>query len=269
MKKNLNLIVALLSAAILSSCGEYNKVLKSTDYNYKYEYAKRAFEEGKYTQAYTILEDIVTVFKGTDKAEESLFLLGMSYYENKDYLSSGSYFRTYYQHYPKGKYAELARFYCGYGYYLDSPETQLDQTGTVKAIEELQNFLEFFPKSDKVSIAQNAIFELQDKLVKKELENATLYYNLGNFMGNNYESAVIVAKNALKDYPYSKYKEQLEMLILKARYQEASQSVDEKKVERFRDVIDEYYSFINDYPESESREEADNIFKIASKYVKD
>ncbi len=269
MKKNLNLIVALLSAAILSGCGEYNKVLKSTDYNYKYEYAKRAFEEGKYTQAYTILEDIVTVFKGTDKAEESLFLLGMSYYENKDYLSSGSYFRTYYQHYPKGKYAELARFYCGYGYYLDSPETQLDQTGTVKAIEELQNFLEFFPKSDKVSIAQNAIFELQDKLVKKELENATLYYNLGNFMGNNYESAVIVAKNALKDYPYSKYKEQLELLILKSRFQEANQSTDEKKEDRFRVVIDEYYSFINDFPESDNRNEAENIFKIASKHVKD
>ena len=269
MKKNLNLIVALLSAAILSGCGEYNKVLKSTDYNYKYEYAKRAFEEGKYTQAYTILEDIVTVFKGTDKAEESLFLLGMSYYENKDYLSSGSYFRTYYQHYPKGKYAELARFYCGYGYYLDSPETQLDQTGTVKAIEELQNFLEFFPKSDKVSIAQNAIFELQDKLVKKELENATLYYNLGNFMGNNYKSAVIVAKNALKDYPYSKYKEQLELLILKSRFQEANQSTDEKKEDRFRVVIDEYYSFINDFPESDNRNEADNIFKIASKHVKD
>ena len=269
MKKNLNLIVALLSAAILSGCGEYNKVLKSTDYNYKYEYAKRAFEEGKYTQAYTILEDIVTVFKGTDKAEESLFLLGMSYYENKDYLSSGSYFRTYYQHYPKGKYAELARFYCGYGYYLDSPETQLDQTGTVKAIEELQNFLEFFPKSDKVSIAQNAIFELQDKLVKKELENATLYYNLGNFMGNNYESAVIVAKNALKDYPYSKYKEQLELLILKSRFQEANQSTEEKKEDRFRVVIDEYYSFINDFPESDNRNEADNIFKIASKHVKD
>ena len=99
----------------------------------------------------------------------------------------------------------------------------------MKAIEELQAFLDYFPKSDKVSIAQNAIFELQDKLVLKELENAQLYYNLGNYMGDNYESAVITAKNAIKDYPYSKYKEQLEFLILKARYSEASQSVEEKK----------------------------------------
>ena len=163
----------------------------------------------------------------------------------------------------------MARFYSGYGYYLDSPEPQLDQTTTHKAIEELQNFLDYFPKSDKVSIAQNAIFELQDKLVLKELQNAVLYYNLGTYLGNNYESAVITAQNAIKEYPYSKYKEQLQMLILKSRYQEAILSVDEKKEDRFRIVIDEYYSFINDYPESESRQEADHIFKIAGKYVKD
>ena len=264
------LFTSMLALVLLAtSCGEYNKVLKSNDYNYKYEYAKKAFEQKKYAQVTTILTDLVTVFKGTDKAEESLYLLALAYYENQDYTSAGSYFKTYYTHYPKGQYAELARYYAGYGYYLDSPDPQLDQTDTYKAIEELQSFLDYFPKSDKVSIAQNAIFELQDKLVYKELQNAQLYYNLGNYLGNNYESAVIVARNAIKDYPYSKYKEQLEMLILKARYQEASQSVDEKKVDRFRIVIDEYYSFINNYPESESREEADNIYAIASRYVKD
>ena len=94
-------------------------------------------------------------------------------------------------------------------------------------------------------MAQNTIFELQDKLTLKELQNAQLYYNMGNYMGNNYESAVIVARNAIKNYPYSKYKEELEMLILKSRYQEAAQSVEEKKADRFRDVVDEYYSFIN------------------------
>lgn len=259
------LMLAVTIAAV--SCGEYNKVLKSSDLNYRYEYAKKAYANKKYAQAYTILQDLVTVFKGTDKAEESLFLLAMSYYENHDYVNSGAYFRNYYQHYPRGQYAELARYYCGYGYYLDSPDTQLDQSETRKAIEELQAFLDYFPLSDKVPVAQNAIFELQDKLVLKELENAQLYYNLGNYMGNNYESAVITAKNAIKDYPYSKYKEQLELLILKSRFQEARLSVDEKMTERYRTVIDEYYAFINDYPDSPNRQEADNIFKIAQAYV--
>lgn len=262
-------IIIAITLLMLSSCGEYQKAQKSTDPDYKLEYAKKAFAQKKYVQAYTILKDVITVFKGTEKAEESLYLLALSHYENQEYLDAGMYFQTYYSRYPKGKYTELARFYAGYGYYLDSPEPQLDQSGTVKAIEELQNFLDFFPKSDKVSIAQNAIFELQDKLTLKELQNAQLYYNLGTYLGNNYESAVIVARNAIKDYPYSKHKEALELLILKARYQEASLSVEEKKADRFRDVVDEYYSFINNYPDSPNLEEADNIYKIATKYIKE
>lgn len=99
----------------------------------------------------------------------------------------------------------------------------------MRGIEELQGFLDYFPRSDKVSIAQNAIFEMQDKLTLKELQNAQLYYNLGNYMGNNYESAIITARNAIKTYPYSRYKEDLEMVILKSKYQEAVQSVEEKK----------------------------------------
>ncbi len=258
-----------LTAMIFTSCGEYQQALKSTDANYRLDFAKRAFEQKKYTQAATVLADIVSVFKGSDKAEESLYLLALSNYENKDYETSGEFFKKYYSRYPKGKYTELARFYAGYGYYLDSPEPQLDQTGTIKAIQELQAFLDYFPRSDKVSIAQNAIFELQDKLTLKQLENAQLYYNLGTYRGNNYESAIIVARNAIKDYPYSKYKEDLELLILKARYQEAKESVDEKKADRFREVIDEYYSYINNYPDTPNREEADNILKIAQRYVKE
>ena len=262
-------LLIIISSILICSCGEYHQAQKSNDFDYKLDYAKRAFEQKKYVQAYTILKDVITVFKGTEKAEESLYLLALSHYENKEYLDASLYFQTYYSRYPKGKYAELARFYSGYGYYLDSPEPQLDQSGTIKAIEELQAFIDYFPRSDKVSIAQNAIFELQDKLTLKELQNAQLYYNLGTYLGNNYQSAVIVARNAIKDYPYSKYKEELELLILKARYQEARLSVDEKKADRFREVIDEYYSFINNYPESPNRGKADNIYKIATKHIKE
>ena len=269
MRNYLSIMLAAAALSFSTSCGEYQRVLKSNDPDYRLDFAKRAFEEKKYTQAATALENVPQVFKGSEKAEDALYLLALSNYENKDYETAGTYFKQYYTRYPKGKHAELARYYCGYGYYLDSPDPQLDQTGTLKAINELQNFLDNFPRSDKVSIAQNAIFELQDKLTRKQLENAQLYYNLGTYLGNNYESAIIVARNAIKDYPYSKYKEDLELLILKARYQEAKESIDEKKPERFSEVIDEYYSFINNYPDTPNRQEADNIFKIASRYVKE
>ncbi len=268
MNKLLPILFALV-ILVCTGCTEYTRVLKSNDIDYKFDYAKRAYDQGKWVQTSTILTDLITPLRGGPKGEEALYLLAMSYYNNKDYVNAGVYFKNYYQRYPKGKYVEDCRFYAGYGYYLDSPDPQLDQSETLRGIQELQGFIDFFPRSEKVQQAQNAMFELQDKLTLKELQNAQLYYNLGSYMGNNYRSAIIVADNALKTYPYTKYREQLEMLKLKAKYQEARQSVDEKKVERFRDVIDEYYSFINNYPDTENRSEADNIFKIAQNHVKE
>lgn len=258
-------IIAVLISSALCSCTEYTKVMKSRDAEYRFDYAKRAFEQKRYVQAQTVLLDTYTPLRGTPNGEEALFLLAMAYYENKDFNESNLYFKTYYQRYPKGKFAELSRFYSGYGFYLDSPDPQLDQSYTVKAIEELSNFIERYPKSEKVPAAQNAIFEMQDKLTLKELQNAQLYYNLGNFMGNNYQSCIIVSQNALKDYPYSKYREDFEFLILKSKYQLARNSVPEKMEERYREVVDEYYSFTNNFPESKNHKEAEAIFKLSNR----
>ena len=261
--------VGILMAVVLASCGEYNKILKSTDYELKYSYAKKYFNEKQYAKSATLLDELVTIFKGTAYAEESLYLLAQSYYGQKDYQTASQYFETYYTTYPKGEFTELARYYSGYGLYLDSPDPRLDQSQTYKAIEQMQLYLEFYPQSERAAEAQEILFQLQEKLAYKELMATRLYFNLGTYMGNNYQSAVIVAQNALKIYPYAKHKEQLQLIILKAKFQEANQSVDEKKSERFREVVDEYYSFINDYPDTRNRKEADNILKIASKYVKD
>lgn len=269
MKKILTLCIITLSLGLLSSCGEYQRVLKTHDSSVKFEYAKKWYDEGKYAQAASVLSEIVMTLRASDLAEESLYMLGMCNFYNKDYPTAGTYLHTYYTRYPKGKFAEDAHFYAGKGYYLDSPDVQLDQSATMQAIEELTSYLEYYPKSERVDEVQKMIFDLQDKLALKQLQNAQLYYNLGTYGGNNFQSAIIVAQNALKNYPYSAYKEQLDMLILKSRFKEADLSVAEKQSERFRQVIDNYYAFINSYPDSKFRSEADNIFKIASKHIKD
>ena len=111
MKKYI--IIALVSGSVLTSCGEYNKVLKSTDYEYKYEAAKSYFGKGQNTKAAAILEELITILKGTDKAEESLYMLGMTYYNQGDFITASHYFSTYYNTYPRGTYTEQARFYSG------------------------------------------------------------------------------------------------------------------------------------------------------------
>ncbi len=267
--------IALLSAGMFSSCGEYNKVLKSTDYEYKYEVAKTYFAKGQYSKAATLLEELINIMKGTRFGEESLYMLAMSYFNQGDYVTSSHYFNTYYTTYPRGTYTELARFNSGKALYLDTPEPRLDQSSTYKAIEELQMFLEYFPMSKNHEKAQKMIFELQDKLVEKEFLSAKLYYDLGSYTGNmvqsstgnNYLAAVVTAQNILKDYPYTKYREELSMLILRAKYDMARESVSERIEERMKEAIDEYYAFKNEFPESKYIKEADKIFTEASKMV--
>ncbi|NDV59774.1 outer membrane protein assembly factor BamD [Bacteroides sp. 519] len=267
MKKNL--VLVLLAAIIFSSCGEYNKLLKSTDYEYKYEAAKNYFAKGQYTRAATLLNEVITILKGTDKAEESLYMLGMSYYNQKDYSTAAQTFMTYYNTYPRGTYTELARFHSGKALYLESPDARLDQSGTYIAIQELQMFMEYFPQSSQKKEAQEMIFSLQDKLVMKEFLAARLYYNLGNYNGNNFLSCVITAQNALKDYPYTYLREELSILILRAKHEMALHSIVEKKDERFRETIDEYYAFKNEFPESKYMKEANRIFKESSRTIEE
>jgi outer membrane protein assembly factor BamD len=267
MKKNI--VIALLSILVLTSCGGYNTLLKSTDYDYKYEAAKCYFTSGQYSKAETLLNELITIEKATPKGEESLYMLGMSYFNQGDYPTAAQTFTTYYTTYPKGDYTEEARFFSGKAYYLDTAEPRLDQTNTYSAIQQLQMFLEFYPQSRRRAEAQNMIFELQDKLVLKELYTARLYYNLGTYLGNNYQSCVIVSQDALKDFPYSKYREELSMLVLRSKYQIAVNSVAEKKTDRYKDAIDEYYGFKNEFPNSKYIKEATKIFDNSNSEVKD
>ena len=267
MKKNI--LITLLAALLLSSCGEYNKLLKSTDYEYKYEAAKNYFAKGQYNRAATLLNELIAILKGTDKAEESLYMLGMSYYNQNDYQTAAQTFTQYYNVYPRGTFTELARFHAGKALYLDTPEPRLDQSGTYNAIQQLQMFLEYFPNSAKKDEAQNMIYPLQDKFVMKEYLSAKLYYNMGNYLRNNYESCVITAQNALKDYPYTNMREDLSILILRAKYEMAVFSVEDKREERYREAVDEYYAFKNEFPESKYMKDADRIFKEAQKILKD
>ena len=257
----------LICVLLFSSCGEYNKILKSTDYELKYSYAKKYFNNKKWTQAATLLEEVVPMFRATAMAEESLYLLAQTYYGQKDYQTASAYFETYYKTYPKGEFAELSRFYSGYGLYLDSPEPRLDQTQTYDALARLQLYMEYYPQSELAKQAQEILFELQEKLAYKELLNVQLYYNLGTYMGNNYRACIITADNALNDYPYSKYREEFIFLRIKAKYELALVSVEDRLQGRFRDVVDEYYNYTNEFPEGQYTRQIQRFFDYASKQI--
>ena len=267
--------LAILATLLTSCASEFNRVYKTTDNDYKYEFAKECFARGKFTQAITLLQELVTIQKGTDNAQECLYMLAMAEYCDRDYESASETFKKYYQTYPKGIYAEQAAFYIGQSLYQSTPEPRLDQTSTVNAISAYQDFLDFFPESQLKSKASSRMFELTDKLVLKEYLSAKLYYNLGDYFGNcnyggsNFEACIVTSENALKTYPFTTMREDFAVLIMKSKYELARQSVEEKKIERYRDAEDECYGFINEYPESVERKTAERYIKKCKEITKD
>lgn len=268
--------IIIVSAMLLTGCAnEFNQVYKTSDYSYKYEYAKECFMKGKYTRAVTLLQDLVTLQKGTDNAQESLYMLAMAQYLGKDYESAAATFKKYYSSYPKGVYAEMAQYYIGQSLYMSTPEPRLDQSQTVAAISAFQDYLDLFPDAKYKETAQNRLFALQDKLVQKEFYSAQLYYDLGQYFGNctnggnNYEACIITAQNALKDHPYTSMREKFALLIMKSKYELAQQSIEEKKFERFQDAEDECYGFINEYPDSKSKSLAEKYISKCKEVTKD
>ena len=262
------LFILLLVTVIFSACGDYQRLLKSRDPEEKYQAALRYFNNKQYVKSQTLLDDVSSYYKGTERSEDILAYLARSYMGQKSYESATDYYQAYIRNYPKGKYAAEAYFQVGHCQYLDSPDARLDQGITRKAIDAFTQFVELYPESPYAEQAYQEMSEMYDKLALKELKSAQLYYNLGSYLGNNYLSCEIVSKNALRNYPSNKYQEDFSWLILQAKQQMVN-SFEDKKLERARDAQDEYYNFTTEYPTSKHRKEADKMMVQIRKITKE
>ena len=104
---------------------------------------------------------LVIPMKGTSNGQECLYMLAMAEYNTKNYETAAEYFKKYYSSYPRGSYAELAKFYVGQSLYMSTPEPRLDQSRTVAAITALQEYLDVYPLATRKEVAQKSLFALQ------------------------------------------------------------------------------------------------------------
>jgi outer membrane protein assembly factor BamD len=253
------LVISLVVLAFMSSCGEYNKILKSTDYEFKHKKAIEYFEAGEFVKAGTLFQELVNIYRGTSRADQIYYYYAKSMMGQKDYLMANHYFKSLLKEFPGSEFAEEAQFMVGYCSYLLSPKPRLDQTITKDAIESLQLYVNLYPYSDRVDEANRLMDELKAKLVYKSYLNAKLYYDFGN-----HKAAVIALNNSLREYPDSQYREELMYMLLKSRYLLAVNSVADKKIERLTAALDEYFSFIDEYPESRYRQEVNRFYETVA-----
>ena len=272
--KKLTLIASCVALLMTSCVNEYNQITKSGDYTLKYEYAKQCYAQGKYSRVVPLLQELVTMKKGSTEGEECLYMLAMAEFGMKDYETASEYFKKYFSSYPKGRYAENAKYYVGESLFQNAPEPRLDQSTTMTAIAAFQEYLDIFPDAHLKSQATSRLYALQDLLVEKEYKSAHLYFDLGTYFGNctnggnNYEACIVTAQNALKDYPYSNRREEFASLVMKSKYELAKMSVESKQLERYQDAEDECYGFINEYPDSKERSLAEKYIEKCKEYEK-
>jgi outer membrane protein assembly factor BamD len=260
MLKNL---IYILVFATLMGCSEYQKVLKSTDLEYKFQKAVEYYNAKKYDKAYPLFDELLTLYRSTAKAEEVFYYYAFTTYHMGDYILAAYHFKNYTKTFSSTERAPECAFMVGYCYYLESPTYSLDQSYTFKAINELQLFVNTHPGSEKLPRCNELIIELRRKLERKSFERARQYYET-----TYYQSAVVAFNNTLNDYPDTQYREEIMYLRLKASYELADNSIESKKLQRFIEAKTAYLDFIEQYPESkEAKEAVDMYVKIQEKIV--
>lgn len=245
----------ILSLVTLSSCDDYNKVLKSPNPELKYTKAIEYYENKEYFKALPLFEELIPLFRGTDRGQKIYFYYAYCNYQVGDLTSGAYHFRTYANTYPLSEYAQESLFLSAYCNYLEAPSTTLDQTPTELALEELQLFTNTYPESDLVDSANVLVDKLNLKLQEKTYLNAKQYFTI-----RKYKSAIVSLNSFLTSYPDTKYEEESKLLILKSYYHLATNSIESKKKQRFDEGIEVYFDFIDNFADGNNINQAEEVY---------
>ncbi|HPF02691.1 MAG TPA: outer membrane protein assembly factor BamD [Bacteroidales bacterium] len=248
---------------LASSCGEYSKLLKSTDYQLKMDKSKEYYEAGKYVKSTELIEQILPRYRASESGEELTWILAQSYYGMRQYEMAGSYFNSYVENFRYGKNIEEATFMSALCDYYISPRAELDQSNTRRAMEGFTVYMARYPMGTKVTEAEQYLTELRERLVEKSYLSARLYYDM-----KQYKAAVTALSNSLKAFADSKYREEMMFLKLSSLYMYAENSYAVFQKERFQNTLDDYYSFMEEFPESRYAKNVRKIYEDTAGFLK-
>ncbi|AUC84683.1 outer membrane protein assembly factor BamD [Polaribacter sp. ALD11] len=256
MQKIKNLAYLLVFSLLLSSCGEYQKILNKGTSEEQYKMAVKMYESQKYSKALRLFEKVTPSYRGKPQMERISFMIAQSNFNEKNYSIAGYYFDRFTNNYPKSSKREEAAFLSAYSYKLASPRFSIDPTDTNKALESFQSFINTYPASDKIDEANKYYSELRAKLEKKYFEIAKTYYRTAGYDLRNYKAAIQAFDNLLEDFLGTKYKEEALYFRFKAAHDFVLKSYDRRKEERIADAIDAYEKLKKSFPESQYMEDS-------------
>ena len=240
-----------------------SKILKNPDPAYKLRIAEQYFVNKKYSKAQILFEDVMPYYKTGKEFEDIYYKYAYCAYNIADYMSAENLFKTYLEIFPNSTKAEEVDYMRAFSYYKQSPKPELDQTNTIKAMGMMQTFINTHPGSARNKDATEIMDICRGKLEAKDFQSAQLYYDIGQF-----RAAAVAYATLLNAYPESIKGDEYKLMIIKSYYRFAELSVEEKKVERFEQVVTECNEFTDRFPDSKFKKEAEQILNLSQTNIK-
>ena len=239
-----------------------HKIIKSGDPELIYSEALKYYKNEKWNKAADLFDASQAYYVGNVQEDSIAFFSARSKFKDRNYVDASMQLDEFRRKFGRSIFLEDSEAMLAMCQYYLSPDATRDQTITAEAIISFSEFIERYPNSKRVEAFRELIFELTNRLKKKAYLNAYTYYKV-----QRYKSAVVALRNALKTYPDTPYREEILYLITVSNFRLAHNSIEEKQGERYLNVLDSYYSFINEFPESKHRKELERYTREAKDFL--
>lgn len=251
-RRSIGVIVLAIAALQFTGCGS-SAPIQNLSAEQRFDHGKKNFDEGNYIEAIGDFEIIRLQFPGSAVADKAQYYLGESHFKGEEYLLAAEEYQALKRNMPASPLVPAAQYKIGLCYYELSPKSPLDQTYTLRAIDEFQTFIEYNPKDTLVHDAELRIKELNTRLAKKLYESASLYMKMGYYKAaTNYYDYVT---EKYHDTPYAEpaLLGKVKALVARGRYDEAKPEVEK---------------FLARYPSSDQKGEAEALQHEIDDHVK-
>ena len=259
-----SILKVILVSLVLSSCSnKMTKLLKNPDPEFKLRMAEQFFVKKQYSKAQEVYEDVMPYFKTRPEFTDIYYKYAYCAYNQGDYMNAENLFKSFLEIFPNSPKSEEVDYMRAFSFFKQSPKPELDQTSTIKAMGMMQVFINTHPGSLRNKDANDIIDVCRKKLETKDYKSAKLYYDL-----NQFRAAGVAFTALLENYPESPRGDEYKLMIIKAYYRYAQLSVEEKKVERYEDVIAECNDFTDRFPDSKLKKESDQFLQLCQTNIK-
>jgi outer membrane protein assembly factor BamD len=236
-------VAAACTAVLFVACGSTEEITVPTA-EQRFEQAMELYNDESYQEAIDQFSVITLQHQGSSVADDAQFYLGESRFERHEYLLAAFEYQQLRRNMPASSFQAQAQYKLGLCYYNLSPKSSLDQQYTLKAIDEFQRLVEYYPGTEYAPVGEEKIAELTAKLARKEYDTARLYARMEYYRAATLYYDAVIERYHDTEYAPLAYLGKAEALLERNMLIEARRTV---------------LKFLEAYPQSVERPDAERL----------